>query len=61
MELEGLEVACFEKLPKHIPPQQVYLMEKEIINKKTLKLNLDLHLRSRCIFLSSILTIHGFQ
>ena len=37
LDLEGLEVACSEKVPEQIPPQQVYLLEKEIIKEKTMK------------------------
>ena len=35
LDLEGLEVACYTKLPEHIPSQQVSLLEKEIIKMKT--------------------------
>ena len=37
LDLEGLEVACSEKVLEQIPPQQVSLMEKAIIKEKTIK------------------------
>ena len=35
--LEGLEVACSEKVQEKIPPQQVSLLEKAINKAKTMK------------------------
>ena len=37
LDLEGLEVACSEKVLEQIPPQEVYLLEKDIIKEKTMK------------------------
>ena len=37
LDLEGLEVECSKKVPEQIPPQQVSLLEKEIIKEKTMK------------------------
>ena len=37
LDLEGLEVACYENLREQIPPQQVSLLEKEFIKEKTMK------------------------
>ena len=37
LDLESLEAACCKKVPETIPPQQVTLLEKAIINAKTMK------------------------
>ena len=37
LDLAGLEMACSEKVPKNIPPQQVTLLEKVIIKEKSMK------------------------
>ena len=37
LDLEGLEATCSEKVPRHIPPQQVSMLEKVIIKEKTMK------------------------
>ena len=37
LDLEGLEVACFDKIPTQIPPQQVSLLEKAIIHAENMK------------------------
>ena len=36
--LDGIEGACSDKIPYHIPPQQVSFLEKEIIKAKNMKL-----------------------
>ena len=37
IDLDGLEVACSEKVPEQIPFQQVTLLEKTIIQEKAMK------------------------
>ena len=37
LDLEGLEAVCSTKLPEHISPQQVSLLEKAILKTKTMK------------------------
>ena len=34
LDLDGMEVACSDKVPTQIPPQQVSLLEKAIIQAK---------------------------
>ena len=37
LDLAGLEIACSEKVPENIPPQQLTLLEKMIIKHKLMK------------------------
>ena len=37
LDLDGLEASCSDKTPTHIPPQQVSLLEKEIIKENNMK------------------------